>query len=450
MVLSLVAFGTYRIGQLNRFICDGPCSAQYVEPPEGLGPTVDPTAVAPRLSTESHADPAKVDAAVRPLLAQPSLGSHVGFVALDPGTGKTLSTTGAGLFTPASTAKVLTAFAALQTMDADTRFATKVVQSSTGELVLVGGGDPFLTVRKPRPGLYAHTANLTDLAKSTSAALGKSGTKSVSLDFDDSRFSGPAASHRWESSYVPGNIVTPVSALWADEGVGSGGTGSPNPGASAAATFAILLAKNGIDVKPSVTRSKAPADATELARVNSAPLGQILESVIQRSDNQAAEMILRQVAVAQGKSGTFADGTNAVKHLLEARGIETDGLELYDGSGLSRDNRASPLTLAQTMRAATNSPRTASLVSDLPVGGFNGSLADRFQTASSKDGLGVVHAKTGTLTGIQSLVGFVSDADGRPIIFTVMADRTGAASPLAVNGALDNVAAALARCHCGA
>ena len=51
MVLSLVAFGTYRIGQLNRFICDGPCSAQYVEPPEGLGPTVDPTAVGPRLST---------------------------------------------------------------------------------------------------------------------------------------------------------------------------------------------------------------------------------------------------------------------------------------------------------------------------------------------------------------------------------------------------------------
>ena len=449
LALSLAVFGAYRIGQLNQFICDGVCGPEFVEPPTALGLTADPAASAPGSSTAGPADPAKVDSAVQSSLKQPVLGDHVGFVALDPESGTILSESGSGTFIPASTTKALTAFAALEAMDAGARFATTVVRSEAGSIVLVGGGDPFLTTRKPKTALYAHTANLTDLARKTAAALKESGTDSVSLGFDDSLFSGPDASKRWESSYVPANIVTPVSALWADAGVGSNGIRSRNPAASAAGTFASLLGKAGIDVKPSVRGVKASADAPEVARVSSAPVGQILESLVQRSDNEAAEVMLRHVAVAKGKPGTFDDGTSEVRNLLSANGVDIDGLELYDGSGLSRDNLVSPLTLAQTMRAAANSPRAASLVSDLPIGGFNGSLHDRFR-GSSKDGRGLVRAKTGTLTGVYSLVGFASDADGRPIAFTVMADRTGSAAPEAVKGALDNVAASLARCHCGA
>ncbi len=449
LALSLGVFAAYRIGQLNPFICDGVCGPEFVEPPKALGLTADPAPPAPGSPTAGPADPDKVDSAVRSSLKQPVLGDHVGFVALDPGSGAVLSESGSGTFMPASTTKVLTAFAALEAMDAGARFATTVVQSEAGSIVLVGGGDPFLTTRKPKTALYAHTANLTDLARKTAAALKKSGTDSVSLAFDDSLFSGPDASKRWESSYVPANIVTPISALWADAGVGSNGIRSRNPAASAAGTFASLLGKNGVDVKPSVRGVKASADAPEVARVNSAPVGQILESLVQRSDNEAAEVMLRHVAVAKGKPGTFDDGTAEVRNLLSANDVDIDGLELYDGSGLSRDNLISPLTLAQTVRAAANSPRAASLVSDLPIGGFNGSLHDRFR-GSSKDGRGLVRAKTGTLTGVYSLVGFASDADGRPIVFTVMADRTGSAAPEAVKGALDNVAASLASCRCGA
>jgi len=450
VVVAALAFGAYRIGQLNQFICDGQCSPKFVEPPKALGLTVDPAAAEPGSSDAGPADPAKVHAAVRSSLTQPVLGKHVGFVALDPESGAILAESGTGPFTPASTTKVLTAFAALQSMDAGARFATTVVQSEAGSVVLVGGGDPFLATKKPRTAEYAHTANLTDLAKKTATGLKKAGTKSVSLGFDDSLFSGPGASKRWENSYVPANLVTPVSALWVDKGIASNGVRVHNPASGAAATFASLLGKNGIEVKNSVKRVKASADAPEVARVNSAPVGQILESLILSSDNEAAEVMLRHVAVAKGKPGTFDDGTAEVRNLLSASDIDIDDLQLYDGSGLSRDNRISPLTLAQTMRAAVKSPRAASLLSDLPVGGFNGSLHDRFQSSSSKDGRGVIRAKTGTLTGVYSLVGFASDAEGRPIVFTVMADRTGTAAPLEVKGALDNVAASIARCRCGA
>lgn len=449
LVVVSVAFGAYRLGDLNRFICDGPCGAAYVEPPDALGLTLEQQAAAPAEADTSPADAAKVESAVRSSLTQSLLGSHVGFVALDPASGDTLAQAGSGAFTPASTTKVLTSYAVLQSIDAGTRFATRVVGSAPGSIVLVGGGDPFLTTKKPRPAAYAHRANLTDLAKRTAAALKKAGTTSVSLGFDDSLFSGPDASPHWESSYVAGNIVTPVSALWTDEGVSPNGIRARNPADSAAATFATLLGKYGISVKGAVERTKAPAGATDIARVTSAPLGQLLEYLTQHSDNQAAEVMLRHVAVANGKPGTFAEGTKAVEGLLEAEGINTDGLELYDGSGLSRENLISPLTLAQTIRAAARDPRTSSLVSDLPIGGFNGSMFSRFQGSSAKAGLGVVRAKSGTLTGVHSLAGFVRDADGRSIVFAIMADRTGPASLLAAEGALDNVAAALAGCHCG-
>lgn len=449
VVVLVIAFGAYRFGQLNRFICDGPCGAEYVTPPDTLGVTVGKFSVAPSSADAGPLDAAKVEAAVRSPLSRSVLGSHVGFIALDPATGKELAKTGSGTFTPASSTKVMTIFAALRSMDAETRFATRVVSSTPGSIVLVGDGDPFLTTEKPKPALYGHAANLTDLATKTATALKKSGTTSVSLGFDDSLFSGPDVSTHWESSYVPGNIVTPVSALWADEGVGSNGIRERNPAAGATATFATLLEKNGISVRPSVAQGEATAGATEIARVDSAPLRQLIEYLIQTSDNQAAEVMLRQVAIAEGKPGTFANGTEAVKSLLEAGGVDTTGLELYDGSGLSRDNLVSPLTLAETIRTAALEARTASLVSDLPIGGFNGSIASRFQGAAARAGLGLVHAKSGTLTGVHSLTGFVSDAEGRPVVFAVMADRTGAVSPLAVKGGLDNVAAALAACSCG-
>lgn len=447
ILLVVAAVGSYQLGLLNDAICDGPCSAEFVEPPEEIADPVAAAAFAPAAASAGPADAAKVDRAVRSALTQANLGGRTGFVALDAETGTQLAAFGSGALIPASTTKVVTSFAALAAIDADMRFATRVVATTPSELVLVGGGDPFLMLTKPKRALYAHPATLADLAKRTAAALKAAGTSSVTLSFDDSLFSGPDDNPKWERSYVAGNIVTPISALWADRGIVNG-LRSRNPAQDATASFGTLLEKGGITVKLA-GRTTASDAAEEIARVEGGTVRQILEYINLVSDNEAAEVMLRQIAIARGKPGTFEAGAEEMRALLGAADIDTTGLVLYDGSGLSRHNRISPLTLAETVRTASLDPKTASLVPDLPVGGFSGSTLNRFQGSAAKAGNGVVRAKTGTLTGVHSLAGIVRDADGHLIVFAAMTDDTKSVAPVATQAALDNVIAALAACRCG-
>jgi D-alanyl-D-alanine carboxypeptidase/D-alanyl-D-alanine-endopeptidase (penicillin-binding protein 4) len=87
------------------------------------------------------------------------------------------------------------------------------------------------------------------------------------------------------------------------------------------------------------------------------------------------------------------------------------------------------------------------VISGLPVAGFNGSLADRFGDA--EQGRGMVRAKTGTLSGVNGLAGTVTDRDGRPMVFALLADRVALVDRFTAEDALDAVATALAACHCG-
>ncbi|MET0449812.1 MAG: D-alanyl-D-alanine carboxypeptidase, partial [Aeromicrobium sp.] len=95
----------------------------------------------------------------------------------------------------------------------------------------------------------------------------------------------------------------------------------------------------------------------------------------------------------------------------------------------------------------SGSPRASGLVADLPVSGFTGTLVTRFADLSAARG--AVRAKTGTLTGIHSLAGYATDADGRPVLFAVMTDRADRDQPFQAQAALDRVAAAIATCSCG-
>jgi D-alanyl-D-alanine carboxypeptidase/D-alanyl-D-alanine-endopeptidase (penicillin-binding protein 4) len=175
-------------------------------------------------------------------------------------------------------------------------------------------------------------------------------------------------------------------------------------------------------------------------------VAQIVEAMIARSDNEAAEFLLRQAAIASGRPGTFDGGVETVRSVLTRLDVDVTGLVLHDGSGLSRQNRIAPQTLAEVVAAAARSSRTDSLVSDLAVGGFTGTLTRRFGKADA--GLGVVRGKSGTLTGVHSLAGYVTDRSGTPIVFAVMTDRTKSVNPFITEDALDRVAAALADCSC--
>jgi D-alanyl-D-alanine carboxypeptidase/D-alanyl-D-alanine-endopeptidase (penicillin-binding protein 4) len=170
---------------------------------------------------------------------------------------------------------------------------------------------------------------------------------------------------------------------------------------------------------------------------------------VEVSDNEGAEVLAHQVAVSQGLPGSFAGGARAVPRVLGRLGVSTRGDRIYDGSGLSRDDRLRPETLLGVVRAAlsTRHPGLRSSVVNLPVAGFSGSLASRFDKGDPA-GLGRVRAKTGTLTGVHGLTGTVTTKDGAVMAFVAIADRVKPVNTLDARQRIDELAAALAGCTC--
>jgi D-alanyl-D-alanine carboxypeptidase/D-alanyl-D-alanine-endopeptidase (penicillin-binding protein 4) len=244
-------------------------------------------------------------------------------------------------------------------------------------------------------------------------------------------------------------VVSPITALWVDEGRIHSGTGrSSDPTGDAVAVFARALGTAGIRVKGTPVAAAAPTGAATLAQVQSAPLREIVDHVLETSDNEGAEVLAHQAGVAAGTGGSFDGGVAAVGDTLARLGVDTGGLQLHDGSGLSREDRIAPVTLLQVLQRATSDDRLAPIVSALPVAGFSGSLLGRYDQHGDA-GRGVVRAKTGTLTGVDALAGYTQDAQGTPLVFVLMADRVAVPDTLAARDALDHLASTLTTCRCG-
>ena len=143
----------------------------------------------------------------------------------------------------------------------------------------------------------------------------------------------------------------------------------------------------------------AGENAEEIAAVEGAPLAQVVQRVLEVSDNEGAEVLLRQAALAAGRPGSFAGGSRRVHAVLDELGIDTGRDRIHDGSGLSRLNLIRPETLLGVISAAAGDdhPELRPVLTGLPVAGFTGSLGDRF-VSGSPAGPGDVRAKTGTLT----------------------------------------------------
>jgi serine-type D-Ala-D-Ala carboxypeptidase/endopeptidase (penicillin-binding protein 4) len=427
-----------------------------VKPPPGLTlpPVEEAAAVAPA-TTESAADPLAVRRAVARLARAKKLGPRVAVDVAELSDGDVVYRYGASVVTPASTLKMLTATAVLEALGPDHRFATKVVATpGAARIVLVGGGDPFLARDASDPdGTYPARADLDTLARATAKALRAVGGNRVRLGYDTSLFTGPAVNPRWEPSYVPDNVVSPISPLWVDEGRDHRGLGqrAADPGAAAAQVFAEALRRKGITVRGAPAPEVAAPGLDEIAAVQSAPLAQIVQHVLEVSDNEGAEVLARQVAVAEGRPASFVGAAGAVSSVLGRLGVDMAGNRIYDGSGLSRDNRLRPETLLAVIGVATSDdhPALRTVVADLPVAGFTGSLASRFETGDEA-GLGMVRAKTGTLSGVHGLTGTVTTEDGTVLSFVAVADRVALRNTLATRALLDEVASALAACTCAA
>ncbi|WP_415924257.1 D-alanyl-D-alanine carboxypeptidase/D-alanyl-D-alanine-endopeptidase [Streptomyces sp. AK08-02] len=381
-------------------------------------------------------------AVLDPLLRNPALGARQTAAVVDIATGKRLYGLGAGeALVPASTTKIATAVAALSAMGADHRLTTRAaLEPDTNELVLVGGGDPTLTARTDPEGW----ASLRTLADSTAAALKKRGVRQVTMSYDTTLYAGPEL----HPIGVDGNLAL-VTALMADEARPDGSTSGTvtrvkEPAADAARTFAALLAKHGIRTT-SPGPSKATGRATTLAKVSSPPLSALVERMLTNSDNDLAEALARQTALATGVRPDFAGGARAIRTQLAKLGLPMSGARFADGSGLNRADLLTPNLLTALLAKAgdPSHPELRAALTGLPVAGFTGTLSARYTDGAA----GVVRAKTGTLTGVNALAGTVVDRDGRLLAFAFLAadttDRTAAQT------ALDRTATALAACGCG-
>jgi serine-type D-Ala-D-Ala carboxypeptidase/endopeptidase (penicillin-binding protein 4) len=426
-----------------------------VAPPPGLTlPAPENAPVVAEPTADGAADPAAVRRTLAGLVTSKKLGKHVAVAVDQLSDGSPVYSYGADLVTPASTMKLVTAAAALESLGTDHRFRTTVVAGvNTRQIVLVGGGDPLLGRAPVSQDVYPARADVRTLAAATAKALRDLGRTSIRIRYDDSLFTGPAVSPDWRPSYVPDNVVSPISALWVDEGRETTGFSfrAQDPAFDAARAFAEALARKQVKVVGRPKPAVAPADATELAAVESAPLAQVVQRILEVSDNEGAEVLFRHVAIAEGQPASFAGGRTAVTAVLASLGVDTAGLRILDGSGLSRDDRLTPDALLSVLELAASKdhPELRPVATDLPVAGFSGSLTYRFETGDD-DGLGRVRAKTGTLTGVHGLAGLVTDLDGTEMVFVAIADRVKVKNTLAARALIDEVAAALAGCACGA
>lgn len=385
------------------------------------------------------------------LLSDPGLGARVEYDITDVETGQNLLARGAQTpATPASTTKLLTAVAALSVLGPQERLATRVVAGADdATIVLVGGGDMLLATGRGDPTKVVGHAGLTDLAAGTAAALRSAGRTRVALRLDDSLFSGPRVSPAWSPADLVSGFVAPVAPLAVESGRASSGdpATASDPALAAANAFATLLDKRGITVT-GVGRGRAPDGAPAVAEVLGAPVQDVVEHMLDESDNTVAEVLARLVAARGDRPPTFDGAGQAVIDAVAELGVPTAGARFTGGSGLGRGGVIAPRTLTATivLAASEKHPELRATLTGLPVAGVTGTLAERYSGAGQGRAVGVVRAKTGTLTGASSLAGTVVDADGRLLAFAVVADRVTSTGD--ARDALDSVAAALAGCGC--
>jgi len=394
---------------------------------------------------------------------------------------------------PASTFKLLVATTALTVLGPDYRFTTMLESEDDpvdgivrGALYLVGGGDPTLTRDDLRAGV---------------GALARAGIHAVdgSLVADASSFAGPEVNPAWdpddlhyaygagtsalsldqgtvEFRLTPGvvggpahiSVLPPSSAVHVSGGLLTGYTTdlsiqrdpfrndftvSGRVAARAPQSFfqpitdlaqyagevaAAMLHARDIALDGPVRTGIAPLAGDVLWRHHSAPLRAIVHDMLFDSNNHFAEQLLRTVGETRG-GGTVASGAVVERAILTRDGVPQPGLHIVDGSGLAPSDRVAPITLATLLARATYEPVGAVLYDDLPRVGIEGTVRYRDVT----DALGRSRAKSGHISGVNALAGYVETRrHGRVSFAIVVNDRRADAGPVdrGIDQALDLLA----------
>jgi D-alanyl-D-alanine carboxypeptidase/D-alanyl-D-alanine-endopeptidase (penicillin-binding protein 4) len=327
---------------------------------------------------------------------------------------------------PASNMKLVVGAVALEKLGPDYRYTTAVTRRPDGTLYLVGGGDPVLATQayldaataaaqRNGPGQLQEAPSevRTPFESLANAVVAAGITQVPAVVGDDSRYDQERFVPSWPAAYASGLEAGPLGALMVDDAFATFAprfTLAADPAQDAAADLANQLRARGVQVGDA--RSGAAAvGATAVATVSSPPLTDILNEMLGTSDNNTAELLVKELGKAVTGQGTREAGLQVVATTLAAWGVAGDGLSLVDGSGLDRNDRLTCQALLAVMdHAGTAGPLAAAL----PVANRTGTLQPFF---AGNPVAGKLRGKTGTLTGAKALTGFVPADDGRTVTF---------------------------------
>ncbi|MCU1687252.1 MAG: dacB [Amycolatopsis sp.] len=421
--------------------------------PKGDEPAL--VAVTTQLHGPRDSSPEPLAGSVASILKGPAGSSDLGKLTgsvLDATTGTELWDRNAGTaLTPASTTKLLTVSAALLSLDHGLQLTTKVVQGSQpGTVILVAGGDMTLnSLPAGKESIYPGSAHFDDLIAQVKKA--NPSVKKVQLDL--SAYVGPTTAPGWDSNDAPSVSATNLVPIMLDGGRNDP-TGNDVSRVANPATAAVKAMAQGLGAQSS-GMAKAPTGATVLGEVKSAPLTELVDTLLTNSDNNLADTIGRQVAIAKGDEPSYAGAVKATMDVLKENGFDLTGVTLQDNSGLSRSNKIPAKVLSSVLAVIAGpdgkDPRTAKLrpiIAGLPIAAVSGTLSPpRYTKSQNSAGAGWVRAKTGSLSNVNTLAGVVLDTDGRVLVFALMSESSNP-DPGPSRDALDTIAATLRGCGC--
>lgn len=377
-------------------------------------------------------------------------------------------------FIPGSTVKLLTTAAALQKLGANFRIRTSIYGDSQGNIYIVGRGDPSLT-----------EIQLQDLAQQLKNRGINQINQLIAVD---GYFTGSPIHSTWQWEDIQAGYGAPINSLilnqnsldlkLSPQGVGqplkvtwvrpeqaTGWTienqtrtvrenepefvnigrdlsqpiikvsgqlrvnGEPEPVYAAVIEptnnfiqqFQKILINSGIKVLKTSIAPNFSYPQSELAFVESPPLSELIKTMNLESNNVFAESLLRTLGAQNYSDDSVESGLKEIKLMLNQLGINPNNYQLFDGSGLSRNNLVTPLALVQTLKIMGNSSIAELYRNSLPVGGVSGTLKGRFQDTFAT---GIIQAKTGTLTGVTSLAGYISPPNYQPLVFSITINQT--------------------------
>lgn len=445
------------------------------------------------------AGPGQLGRRLRRLLDDPSLArAHVGLVVQVAESGHVLFERAPHRrFVPASNAKLVTAAAALHELGPGHRWETRLAASGPirgdtlgGDLWVVGGGDPALTradlgtlARRLREAGVRHVDGdlvgdgrrfpppqwgagwtwgdtYAGWGAGVSALRLHPGRIRASLVPGDApgdstrlvlRRNGPLPAIRNRArtappgsdarlDFVPDPPREPVALQgWIPSDADSVDLylAPEHPTSHLLRVLEDRLREAGVSVAGTARRARRneepPGEGWSTTLVSDS-LGAVLPALLASSDNQVAEMLLRSLGAEEEGAGTAAAGLEALRDRLAGWGIGEDAVELRDGSGLSRYNQVTPAALTRLLRRLRQLPDFELFREALPVAAEDGTLRGRLLGTSAA---GNLRGKTGSLSSVRALSGYVESADGRTLIYSLLVN--GYAGPGEVAEAMEDL-----------